>query len=1001
MTNDEPEDVDDEKDSHDGGDEIADSNEDTVEFPESVSTSSNDSQGDSDDVSATEESDREGGNSADSTENNAEEEVSMNDLRPEETGFDESYNSSESGGSATDIERRRQENYEATKYEDDSDEVDEEETLSEEEFLIDTDEKSEEEEQEERTRRLESEEFDWNEEVSEALQKIQIWRSDRNASEAAGVRNAPRRAKEYFLNESAAKDYLKDIVLPLTLVIYGFVLLLVSIFAGIQGGSLGATFTEPNRIADLFLLDSVLLLTAAVVFVLARRSSNDTSIWNSIRQKLRLGVIGLHIIPTFVFILVIFGTFQSGLLSNWSQTFLEWRIYLNSILPSLLTDSATALWELTPLGVTIQQVSLLMFVLGIAASVPFAVGIAKVIIVAINTEEEKDLAELAALNLTGPTVSRKGSSVSINESVSVESRGEDVIDVDNVDNAFESVNELFETNEEYKIEPYPGYTEHKRYWVNKPYAYVVILYSERNSDYRYYIVEPERTAKEDAIYEELNDKLSRELLTERIEEHTDDESADQSLVKTKLLEDNALRIAQMYDIDVSDKSFQKIMYYLERDYINFGKIDPMMQDPNTEDISCDGDNMPIFIYHADYQDLISNVKYKKDELREFVMRLAQVSDENISVANPMVDASLPDGSRAQLTLGEEVTANGSTFTLRIFQDTPFTPIDLISTGTFNLQQIAYLWLCIQHNRSLIFAGGTASGKTTTMNAISLFIPPKEKIVSLEDTRELTLPHANWVPSVTRDSFGGESVEDIDMYNLLESALRQRPEYLLVGEVRGPEAVSLFQAMSTGHTTYSTMHADSVESAVYRLTNPPIEVPEEMIQALDIMCIQNQKYISNDGESGVKRVRRNEKIVEVERVDGNFNVEDAFYLDAEYDEFVADIDDSSVLEDIREQQGWTPADLRRELNERKEVLEYMLHNGYDSVEDVTQIVQAYIINSERVMNRLDEGTLSPDEFDDISEVNRMNTEFTDTVLPHKLEQAIGNLNLKQANDGDAL
>ncbi len=215
-----------------------------------------------------------------------------------------------------------------------------------------------------------------------------------------------------------------------------------------------------------------------------------------------------------------------------------------------------------------------------------------------------------------------------------------------------------------------------------------------------------------------------------------------------------------------------------------------------------------------------------------------------------------------MTLGKEITTRGSTFTIRKFKEIPITPVDLIAWNTFSSETMAYLWLCIENNRSLIFSGGTASGKTSSLNAVALFIPPKAKVISLEDTRELKLPHQNWIPGLTRDSFTADGKGAIEIFALLKAALRQRPEYLLVGEVRGKEAMTLFQAMSTGHTTFSTMHADSVESAIHRLENPPISVPRTMITALDIISIQSQTYLKN------KRVRRNIKLVEINDLDPN-------------------------------------------------------------------------------------------------------------------------------------
>lgn len=973
-----------EHDGHDG-DHHEESGD---EFPDYVAGDEKSS----DEVASDEQDESEAGGSDASSDDD----VDMSDLRPQEVGFDsdELDKFDEEGNYQSDstAERRRAE-YERRKAQEDdsSEEEEEEDEITEDELLIETDEGKEEERQRE-AERVTSQEFNWREEIETAWEKIQIWREEKLTEEAEDVRTAPKRAKEYFVRNQSARDYLIDIVLPLTLTVYGLLLLVATIIAGFQGGYLAEVMTEPHRVADLFILDTLLLVVASVLFVLARRVSRGDTSGDKIRRWLRLFVIGLHIVPTFVFVLVFAGTFQTNLLEEWSEGVFEWIAYFNATLPASITDIGTVIWDVTPIGVTVQQIAIVMFLAGIAASVPFAMGILKVFVVAVNTEADRDLSKMAALNLTGAGRAGAGSTTrrTVRGAIDVEQRGEEVEESSIA--GFEHVSEMFEPSAEYEIEPYPGYKEHKRYWVNKPYAYVVILYNERNSDYRYFAVEPDMTSKEDVIYSELNDRLSRELLTQNVEERLKDTEKDEEVVRTRLLEDNALRIAQEYNIDIGDKSFQKIMYYLQRDYVQYGKIDPMINDPNTEDISCDGDNTNIFIFHAEYEDLLSNIKFGEEELRQFIIQLAQRSGEHISAADPMCDASLPDGSRAQLTLGDEVTAHGSTFTLRIFQDVPFTPIDLITTDTFNLDQISYLWLCIQHDMSLIFAGGTASGKTTTMNAISLFIPPKSKIVSLEDTRELTLPHSNWIPSVTRDSFGGDEVDEIDMYNLLEAALRQRPEYLLVGEVRGEEAVSLFQAMSTGHTTYSTMHADSVESAVFRLTNPPINVPEEMIQALDILCIQNQIHIQDEETGEVKRVRRNEKIGEIDRTEGSFRVNDAFTRDAEYDEFVADIDDSKVLEKIREQQGWNAVELNKQLKERRRVLKYMVDNGYDDVESVTRIVQAYIINAERVMERLEDGSLSPDDFDDLAEIETFEDAMPDTVLPHDLESELSGMHV---------
>ena len=500
-----------------------------------------------------------------------------------------------------------------------------------------------------------------------------------------------------------------------------------------------------------------------------------------------------------------------------------------------------------------------------------------------------------------------------------------------------------------------GYVEHERYWVNKPYAYVAILYSDTQNDYLYHVVEPSLGDYEQAVRKDLEERLRDVLMYEEISDDMDEE---------EVLESKVRKIINDYGIEVDNDSMHKILYYLKRDYIYDGKIDPILRDPAIEDVSCDGDNVPIFVYHRDYRDLMSNVEFEKQELDSFVIKLAQKAGKHISVAEPLVDASMPDGSRIQMTLGTEVTDRGSTFTIRLFKDEPFTPIDLINFNTFSLEQMAYLWTCIENNKSLIFAGGTASGKTTSMNAVTLFIPPKSKVVSIEDTREVTLPHMNWIPSITRDSFSDDGSGEVDMYELLRAALRQRPEYLVVGEVRGEEALTLFQAMSTGHTTYSTMHADSVDSAIHRLENPPISVPRSMLKALDIVSIQAQTFV------GGERVRRNLKIVEIIGIDPktrNIRTDDIFQWNAETDSFVR-TGNSTALQDIKRARGWTDEELERELDKRRRVLQYMLDNDISDYEDVSKIIQSFIIDPDRVLNQIDKGKIDLEALEELKTLN---------------------------------
>ena len=496
------------------------------------------------------------------------------------------------------------------------------------------------------------------------------------------------------------------------------------------------------------------------------------------------------------------------------------------------------------------------------------------------------------------------------------------------------------------------YEEVERYWSKKPYSYISILFDPAEEEFLYHINEPHTDEFQEYIRSDVNTVL-RDILIH--EDPVEDE--DRREVLDRRMED----IFEQYVGEIDPETFYKTRYYLLRDFAGYGKVDAMMRDRGIEDISCDGPEIPIFVYHREYRDLETNVVYEEEELNPFVLRLAQQSDKHISVANPMVDASLPDGSRIQMTLGREVSSRGSNFTIRRFRDVPFTPVDLINWGTFSAEQMAYIWLAIQNNMSLIFAGGTASGKTTSMNAISLFIPRKSKIVSIEDTREITLPHQNWIQGITRESPTGDEKSDIGMYQLLETALRQRPEYLLVGEVRTEPKVAqtFFQAMATGHTSYTTFHADSVDTVLSRMGNEPLNVPAQMLRELDIVAVQKQVF--RDG----RRVRRNVMISELgaeddeeedeERAADEIDRNDVYRWDS-HDDVFEKVGESAKLREIMDMRGWDEEELRDEMESRERLLNLLVEQDIFGYEDVVDILRRFEKNPEVVLEEAENGRL---------------------------------------------
>ena len=399
------------------------------------------------------------------------------------------------------------------------------------------------------------------------------------------------------------------------------------------------------------------------------------------------------------------------------------------------------------------------------------------------------------------------------------------------------------------------------------------------------------------------------------------------------------------------KSKDKIFYHIFREFLGYGPIDILMKDDGIEDISCDGYHVPIFLYHKKYEGISTNVRFEDNEhLDSFVVRLSQICGKQISIYSPIVDGKLPDGSRLQTTLSRTVTKY-STFTIRKFRENPLTPIDLIEFGSLSIDMAAYFWMTIENGASILFCGGTASGKTTALNALSLFIPASYKIITIEDTREISLPHKNWIADTTRQGFSSseenKTGKDIDMFDLIRAALRQRPKVIMVGEVRGKEAYSLFQAMATGHTAYSTIHASTIHTLIQRLENPPISLPRALLTSLDIIVFQNAVNISG------KAVRRMTSITEIIKLDPDTNqliFMEPFNWVSKTDDRFESSHSSKVLNNIRLQNDWGEKQLNKELESRKTILEWMRKKNIRDYKEVGRVVSEYQKHPKTLLER---------------------------------------------------
>jgi len=390
------------------------------------------------------------------------------------------------------------------------------------------------------------------------------------------------------------------------------------------------------------------------------------------------------------------------------------------------------------------------------------------------------------------------------------------------------------------------------YPIVEPFSYARIYFDRSTYDLIYEIIEPELTENEEKIYRNIISYIEKLLYIK--------------LSEINNLNDAINYLQRLYDFVLNDlgiklgqSSYEKIFYYIFRDLYGYNKVDSLLRDPLIEDIECSGPNYPIFIVHRYFGNLKTNIILNDKEIRDLIEKFALRAGKHISYAEPILDATLPDGSRLNATYSQEITTNGPTFTIRKFREIPWTPIELIRLGSATPEIFAYLWLAVEFRKNIIIIGGTASGKTTMLNAVSMFIPPNARIVSIEDTREIKLYHPNWIPSVVK--YSSDKNREIDMFELLRMSFRQRPDYVIVGEVRGEEAYVMFQGMASGHSSLSTMHAESTRSLISRLTTPPINLSPALIELLNVVVImQHDNFLGTN----LRRIKEVNEIINYNR-----------------------------------------------------------------------------------------------------------------------------------------
>jgi flagellar protein FlaI len=476
-----------------------------------------------------------------------------------------------------------------------------------------------------------------------------------------------------------------------------------------------------------------------------------------------------------------------------------------------------------------------------------------------------------------------------------------------------------------------------RYCLISPFAFVHIYWNPKIYELMYEIEEPILTSEEEEYRKQIIDAMRSMINFYSVVARRVDALLEYIDKRFKIL-------SVELGLNLSYESYKKIYYYLCRDFIGFNEIEPILKDYFIEDIECNGLNSPLYIVHRLYRNIKTNTIFKDaNELEGFVEKLAQRCGKYISYANPILDGSLPDGSRVNATYTKDVTSKGPTFTIRKFTKTPWTPPQLIAFNTLSPEMLAYLWLLVQYKMNILITGGTASGKTTLLNAITFFIPPEARVVSIEDTRELNLPRENWLPSVARTSTSLGEKNEITLFTLLKSSFRQNPDYVVVGEVRGKEAFVLFQGMASGHASISTMHADSVDTIIKRLETPPINLSPTLVNVLDCVCIMTHAIVNK------QETRKLKEIVEIINVNpkGIAFTNTPFVWNAAEDNFYFK-SNSRIFEKIATRYGMRMEEIDLEFRRRVQLVYGLFQKKIFKFEEVQKVINKYYKKPEEVL-----------------------------------------------------
>ena len=523
----------------------------------------------------------------------------------------------------------------------------------------------------------------------------------------------------------------------------------------------------------------------------------------------------------------------------------------------------------------------------------------------------------------------------------------DIDDLDDVDTESLNSEKASEIREEYDEDEDEFFTDiDEDYKVDSDGVPAKITIGERRGEYVkvYKLDRPQVSGGTGAFVQNLRSQAVRSVKLSR-EEFTDADEVGK--VKEKFKKAIRLQLEKMIP-EADDNVVEILVGNLIHQMVGLGDLEILLEDPHLEEMVVNSADEPTWVYHQDYGWLKSNITFEdENEIYNYSSEIARRVGKNITSLDPLLDAHLPTGDRTNATLSP-ISTHGNTITIRKFARDPWTITDFIDNGTISKEVAAFLWLCLQYEMSVLVSGGTGSGKTSLLNVLMPFLPPNQRVISIEDTREVQLPDfLHWVPLTTRQA-NPEGEGEISMLDLLVNSLRMRPDRILVGEVRKKrQAEILFEAMHTGHSVYSTLHADTAEQTVQRLINPPINVAEQMVQSVDVNVVmfrdrrRNFRRVFEVAEISKSGYKRGSQATSL-----GANV--IYGWDSDTDEIEKKRESDNIMDKLKMHTGMDREEIYDNIEDKEKVLQWMLDRGVTDVNEVGMLIGEYYSEPEEII-----------------------------------------------------